>query len=148
MMMRKLLLCAVLLAAACAESPGAQPAASPLASTVQPFAQFLAATSNAAYADYAGRPGVQVKDATAFAEMRAYLLDRYAHTQVPLSYADEDATVDCVASDQAAGTPGRCPSGSVPVRRVTLGDLTCFATLADFLAKAPGGGQLPPVPSR
>ena len=145
--MRTLLLSAVLLAAlpaaACTQSPGAQPTAS----SVQPFAQFLADTSHAAYADYAGRQGVQVKDATAFAEMRAYLLDRYAHTQVPLSYADADATVDCVASDQAAGGPGRCPSGSVPVRRVTLADLTRFATLADFLAKAPGGGQLPPVPT-
>lgn len=42
-----------------------------------------------------------------------------------------------------------CPEGTVPVRRVTLAELTRFTTLADFLGKDPGGaGGAPPVPSR
>jgi len=112
------------------------------------FDRFVADTTASTYAQYAGKAGVQVKDEGAFRAMRTYVLSRYADTQVPTSYADNGAVVDCVVNaSAAAGGAGRCPAGSVPVRRITLTDLTRFATVEDFLAKAPGGGQLPPVPS-
>jgi hypothetical protein len=40
-----------------------------------------------------------------------------------------------------------CPPGSVPVRRVTLDDLTRFPSLAAFLGKGPGSETPPPTGS-
>jgi neprosin-like protein len=36
-----------------------------------------------------------------------------------------------------------CPSGTIPMRRVTLEQITRFRTLNDFFSKAPGGGSHP-----
>ena len=38
----------------------------------------------------------------------------------------------------------QCPTGTVPIRRVTLEDLSRFATLQDFFRKGPRGAGRPP----
>jgi hypothetical protein len=113
-----------------------------------PFADFVAGVQRARYGDYAGRPGTEVRSEAAFEEMRRYLLDRYATARVSHSYAQGDATFDCVGSGGPAPSGSACPPGSVPVRRVTLAELVHFPTLQSFLGKDPGGGGLPPVPSK
>jgi len=42
------------------------------------------------------------------------------------------------------GNAMSCPSGTIPMRRVTLENLTRFATLRDFFRKAPRGAGRPP----
>ncbi len=42
------------------------------------------------------------------------------------------------------GNVMHCPAGSIPMRRVTLEDLTRFENLRSFFRKAPGGGAVPP----
>ena len=37
-----------------------------------------------------------------------------------------------------------CPSGTIPIRRVTLEDMSRFENLRQFLQKRPGGGAIPP----
>jgi hypothetical protein len=44
----------------------------------------------------------------------------------------------------AFGNVMQCPEGTIPMRRVTLEDLTRFETLEDFFAKAPRGVARPP----
>jgi hypothetical protein len=44
----------------------------------------------------------------------------------------------------AFGNAMHCPEGTIPMRRVTLEDLTRFETLQDFFAKAPRGVARPP----
>jgi Neprosin len=44
----------------------------------------------------------------------------------------------------AYGNVMYCPEGTIPMRRVTLEDLTRFETLQDFFAKAPHGVARPP----
>src|SRR5918911_1731867 len=46
----------------------------------------------------------------------------------------------------AHGNVMNCPEGTIPMRRVTLEDLTRFETLRDFFAKAPRGVARPPRP--
>ena len=41
-----------------------------------------------------------------------------------------------------------CPPGTIPMRRVTLEDLTRFEDMRSFFRKAPGGGAIPPRLSR
>lgn len=41
------------------------------------------------------------------------------------------------------GNEMSCPSGTIPMRRVTLYEMARFRTLRDFFQKAPGGGQHP-----
>lgn len=41
-----------------------------------------------------------------------------------------------------------CPSGTIPMRRLTLEDLARFATLKEFFQKGPGTKQAPPNPGR
>jgi hypothetical protein len=124
------------------------------ATAAVPFEAFLANVSAATYQDYAGRPGVQVRDSSEFQQMRAYILAKYKATRVTSSLADAGGAVfDCVqqssASSASASSPaGGCPPGTIPTRRVTLTDLVRFPTLDGFLSKSPdGGGQLPPIPS-
>jgi hypothetical protein len=140
---RKLLtsLTLLVLTAGCGQSPGADPTPSQPPS----FDSFVASVRAAKYSDYAD---TEVAGAPEFEQMRQYLLDRYQGVQVMKSIQDGEAVVDCTARPAASGAGGLCPAGSVPVRRTTLADLTRFARLQDFLAKAPdGGGQDPPVPS-
>jgi hypothetical protein len=122
----------VLLLAACGQHATSGSGAS---DAPQSFTSFLTDVRSAGYQDFAGRPG-------------AYLLDRYAKVHVVRSYTSGGAVFDCRTSAGATTAPGAaCPAGSVPVRRTTLVDLTRFATLADFLGKAPGGtGGAPPAP--
>lgn len=126
--------------------PGVSSASQPTpAAGAQPVAEFLAGVRNARYGDYAGRPGARVAGEQAFEEMRRYILDRYAAAPVSRSYLLGGATFDCLgAASQPADS--HCPPGTVPVRRVTLDELTRFPTLQGFLGKDPGGGGLPPVP--
>jgi hypothetical protein len=42
------------------------------------------------------------------------------------------------------GNAMQCPKGTIPVRRVTLEDLTRFPTLRAFMRKGPGGAGRPP----
>jgi hypothetical protein len=136
-----------------------------------PFATFLASVSAAKYEDYAGLPGARVRDAAAFQQMREFVLTKYQGASVMRTFADGGGGVfDCVrqAGDPAPVPPpvstppgaaaepsgtraasvsaGSCPDGSVPTRRIALTDLVRFPTLQDYLGKAPGGGQLPPLP--
>ncbi len=43
------------------------------------------------------------------------------------------------------GQPRLCPEGTIPMRRLTLARLTRFATLDQFLQKAPGGDRPPTI---
>ncbi len=42
------------------------------------------------------------------------------------------------------GNVMHCPEGAIPMRRVTMEDLTRFGTLRDFFRKGPGGAGRPP----
>lgn len=141
--------------------------------SVMPFAQFEHGLESARYADYAGRPGVAVRDEQSFEQMRRYLLGRYRQARVVSSYASGDAVIDCMSMPAApaspppgspshgtaippGATPGTaaavrqghgCPPGAVPVRRVTLDQLVRFPTLRSFFAKGPGAVGFPPPQS-
>lgn len=145
------MLAVVLVTAGCASTQGAAAGGS----APESFDAFLASVSAATYQDYASKPGARVRSASAFQQMREYILTRYQGAQVARSFADADGAVfDCVRQPSAkAGptnmpdardTPGACPSGTVPTRRITLSDLVRFPTLQQFFGKSPGGtGQLP-----
>lgn len=144
-------LAAVLLTAGCASS--VSPAAGGSPSAADRFAAFLASVSAARYQNYAGKPGVRVRDADTFEQMRAYILTRYQGAQVAQTFVDGDGAVfDCIrqatAASSAARTAAGCPPGTVPTRRITLSDLVRFPTLQQFFGKSPGGtGQLPLPPT-
>jgi hypothetical protein len=118
----------------------------PRSSAVLALPDLVAQVAAARYADYAGRPGVTVRDEAAFEEMRDYLLSRYRTAEAAGTITVADAVFDCLRQPASAGpdAPAGCPAGHVPVRRVTLDDLVRFRTLADFLGKGPGPEQLPP----
>jgi hypothetical protein len=137
--------------------------------TAQPLATYAATLSAARYSDYAGRPGVDVRDEAAFEDMRQYLIQRYADAQAATSVVSNGTVFDCIrqAGDTASPPPAPppsasaqgsqgptasatqsaipCPAGSVPVRRITLDDLTRFPTLAAFQSKGPGAVGAPPT---
>jgi hypothetical protein len=46
------------------------------------------------------------------------------------------------------GNAMSCPVGTVPVRRITLEEMTRFKSLRHFFQKSPAGGSLPPRPGR
>jgi hypothetical protein len=132
----------------------------------------MAELKAARYADYAGRAEVAVRDEAAFEEMRQYLILHYEAADVTNSVADGGAVFDCLRdpgrvtspspsspptptappsdtvappSDTVTPVPSAvCPTGTVPVRRVTLDDVVRFATLAGFLNKGPGQESGPP----
>lgn len=141
-------LAGLLIAAGCARDGGA--GTDPSNPAVVPFTTLVATVEAARYADYAGRPGVVVRDEEAFEEMRRYLVQRYQAAEVTRSVVSDGAVFDCYRS--TAATPpaegssgaGLCPDGSIPVRRVTLDDLVRFPSLAAFLGKGPGPEVLPP----
>lgn len=61
----------------------------------------LASVAAARYADYAARSDARVRDAAAFEEMRAYLLDQYAGVQATHSFLDDgDQIFDCIPAEQ------------------------------------------------
>jgi hypothetical protein len=62
----------------------------------------------------------------------------------PAAVPPRSAAVPPGSSAAAQSEPAPCPVGSVPVRRITLGELVRFPTLSDFLGKSPAGpGRLP-----
>lgn len=155
---------AVLLAAACAapggtaDSGGSGSGGTSVAGSnatggastaIVPFSEFLAGITSATYQQYAGEPGAKVRDAAAFGQMRAYLLNRYRQAEVTRTFADADGGVfDCIAQAGTTGPVGTCPAGSIPTRRVTLDDLVRYPSLQQFFSKGPDGtGGLPPLPS-
>jgi hypothetical protein len=97
-----------------------------------------------------------------FEQMRAYLQRLYRGMTVDRSFAAGGQVFDCVPIGQQPGLlrpglpappppapkgpkPGsgaapapHCGGGTIPMRRVTLDEITRFATLQDFLRKAPG----------
>jgi hypothetical protein len=139
-------LLALLLVTSCggnAPQPGSEASQPAPSSGAEPVTEFLSEVRDAHYSDYAN---TQVASEQEFETMRKYVLDRYT-TPVTRSYLVGDATIDCMGSANSQATDEHCPPGTVPVRRVTLKDLTRFPTLQGYLAKDPGGGGLPPVPS-
>jgi hypothetical protein len=123
--------------------------------------QFLAAVRAAQYGQYAGRAGVRVADNNAFAETRAYILQRYDRidvNQVKDSLVDTGGAVfDCLpqtTSTKSPPTPPKprgdmttgdtlaqqnliksCPAGTIPVQRITLETLVRFPQLRNFFQK-------------
>lgn len=73
--------------------------------SAEPFAQFIHDVQTARYADYAGRPGVAVRDEQAFEQMRQYLLGRYLDARVVSSYTSAGAVFDCMPQTAAVGAP-------------------------------------------
>ena len=150
----------VLAVAACGQAAGSGTGGAARgtdAAKVVPFAVFLEGLRSASYADYAGRPGTRVRSQQAFAQMQTFLLARYKDVRVIRSYASGGAVFDCTRqtgplahppepTDVPAGAAGVpevavqaqiCQHGSVPVRRMTLGDLVRFPSLSQYLSKAP-----------
>ena len=71
--------------------------------------------------------------------------------EIPAGVADQDERRDNLADSaltpdrsDAYGNVMHCPEGTIPMRRVTLEDLTRFETLQDFFAKGPRGAARPP----
>lgn len=102
------------------------------------FATFMAHVRIAHYADYAAQPDARVRDAAAFEAMRAHILTRYAGLRAVRSLLVENDVFDCMISTEARVDPGDepgCPEGSIPIRRMTLEEMTRFRTLEEFLGK-------------
>ncbi|MCL4250584.1 MAG: hypothetical protein KJ065_20705 [Anaerolineae bacterium] len=110
--------------------------------TALPFEAFLAQTRAARFDDYAGRPGVRVVDAEAFQAMQQHILQRYACLRAVRSLLVDNDVFDCIkeveAQISAPAAEDGCPEGSIPMRRITLAELTRFQTLGDFLGKSAG----------
>ena len=113
-------------------------------------------------ADFGDYSDSAVADEAAFEDMRQYLLDRYADVDATRSYLVGEITFDCLpagsdpASEPSAASPpdgaaetgdsgadSECTDGTVPVRRVTLDELTAYPTLSDFFS--PGKDGPPPT---
>lgn len=137
------------------------------------FPEFIRAVKHAKAEQFVKRAGSQVKDAAAFDEMRRYVLSLYKGVHVQHSYQLDRQTMDCVpVEEQPSLRPGHgmdenasalpterlagiggdansaCGEGTIPVRRVTLEQLTRFRTLSDFLHKEPHGRALIPPNDR
>jgi hypothetical protein len=107
------------------------------------FQDFLVYTRNAAYGDYVGRPGVLVASAEEFGAMQTYILERYAAIQAVGSFVVDNQTFDCIVieagvSIELSPDDDTCPDGTIPMRRITLEEMTRFRTVRDFLGKSPG----------
>ncbi|MCL1559349.1 neprosin family prolyl endopeptidase [Xanthomonas nasturtii] len=119
------------------------------------FKQFLDAQVQITYATRSAT--AKVADPTAFAEMQRYLFNRYNGLTVTSSLHEGTQVFDCIPQAQQPGlrngdlialppsiapakTPGapdpasqRCATGSVPLARIGLADMSKHATLQDFL---------------
>jgi hypothetical protein len=128
---------------------------------VLPLTQFLASVRAAHYNQYAGRAGATVAGKDAFAEMQAYIMQRYEHIDVysVKHYVVDaaDSIFDCLpqaASTNLPPTPPKpprdvmasdslaqqnlitsCPAGTIPVQRITLETLVKFPHLRNFFQK-------------
>lgn len=126
------------------------------------FADFIRDVKHAEAKDFLNRPGAVVKDAEAFEQMRSYILKLYGGVHVQRSYEIGTQMVDCVPENEQPSLRGQassmtavdderepaategCGSATIPMRRITLEELTRFRTLEDYLHKAPHGEA--PVP--
>jgi len=110
--------------------------------TPLPFDVFLTQTRDATFNDYAQRPGARVLNAAVFHTMQQHILQRYAGLRAVRSLFVDNEVFDCIieveAQIPALAEPGGCPEGSIPMRRITLDELTRFQTLGDFLGKRRG----------
>jgi hypothetical protein len=78
----------------------------------QPFGKFVAGIRAAQPGAFVGQPGFAVESATAFAEMKAHLLELYRGVTARNSFVDPDRQiVDCIPIDQQ---PGLRPTGRPP----------------------------------
>ena len=106
------------------------------------FDDFLAQVRAARFDDYAQRPAARVRDAAAFRAMQQHILQRYAALKVVRSLFVDNDVFDCIIELEAQLTApadeGGCPPGSIPMRRITLEELTRFQTLEDFFGKGAG----------
>jgi len=107
------------------------------------FPEFIATVEAARYSDFQNNTSTRVVDASAFEEMRQYILQRYAGVVVVKSVMVGNHVFDCTMLPgkevKAASESGSCPEGTIPMRRLSLEDLTRFASLSAFLAKSPDG---------
>ncbi len=133
-----------------------------------PFPKFVAALSGAHAQDFAHRPGVAMRDTAAFEEMRHYLLTLYTGVSVSHSFALDAQVFDCVPVMQQPSVrlggitaldspppapptpppgaertdlprqPALCAAGTIPMRRITLDEMTRFSTLRQFFQKSAG----------
>jgi len=142
--------------------------------------QFIASTQQAAFADYAKRPGTKVANEKEFLRMKNHILSMYEGVIVKNGFVMEaNGYVDCIdaktqpslrrgGKQLTVQTPPNavaveerhqerkaqgvqpmlsrekkdrfgnvmfCESGSIPMRRITLDELTRFGTLEDFFNK-------------
>ena len=106
------------------------------------FREFIEATKRAQLTDFSAHAMTRVTDEVAFAEMQQYILQRYTDLEVVASLLVGSQVFDCVVTQtgttfsQSAGNR-RCPDGSIPMRRITLEELTRFRTVRSFLKKRP-----------
>jgi hypothetical protein len=139
---------------------------------VEPFAQFLQDLATAPTAAYVGHPGAAVGSEAALEEMRQHLLKLYAGVAVEHSFALDGQVFDCVPVEQQPsvrllgltaiaapppspaaaprdqtpfGASSQCDDGTIPMRRITLAEMSRFKTLQDFFAKGPDGAGRAPV---
>jgi hypothetical protein len=128
------------------------------------FDEFIQQVKRADPKDFLNKPGVAVKDAAVFNQMRDYILKLYNGVHVQHSYRAAEQAVDCVpvneqpslraqGGNKAAPPPSdeklpsqACSEGTIPMRRITLEEVTRFRTLDDYLHKAPHGhAPIPPL---
>ena len=156
---------------------------------IQPLAELVNATAGEDFSVWSARPGTRVRDAAAFAEMKAHIANRYAGVEAAHSFVDSNGQVfDCIPIEQQPAMRGSqspaianapdappvaeashprqealqvepqlgqgkqdvygntmaCPPGTIPIRRVTLEELTKFETVQHFHQKSPiGKGRHP-----
>lgn len=133
------------------------------------FAEFIRDVKQADPHEFLRRPNSKVRDLAAFEEMRQYVLTLYRGVRVSHSYVVGSQTVDCVPIDQQRSLEGRsaeiapeppqpgrstppgnsyCDGHTIPMRRITLEQLSHFKTLSEFLAKGPNGSGRAPIPGK
>ena len=105
--------------------------------SIADFGDFLAATRAARFADYAARPETRIAEAGEFAAMQRYILEHYESVKVVQSLRVGRQDFDCVARTERFASSGEsdgigCPPGSIPVRRITLDELTRCRSLRNF----------------
>jgi Neprosin/Neprosin activation peptide len=127
------------------------------------FQAFYKSLGTARHEEYKHRLKTRVVNRAAFEEQRQHLLGLYADLEVKHSFVDEHGqTFDCVPRERQpalthaglelatppalpGSTPNApsaarpavsaCPPGTVPIRRITLDELTRFETLDHFKRK-------------
>ncbi len=108
--------------------------------SITDFGDFLAATRAARFDDYAARPGTRVEKVGEFTAMQRYILEHYEGVKVMKSLRVDGQIFDCLTRTERFVTFGEhdgtgCPPGSIPVRRITLDELTRYRSLPNFFRK-------------